>query len=122
MSNIALIGLNIQESFNASSMSLNIIYRIELVTLPSSCCERSPCGVQPNLITYGKDGNVIEKLGSNDQPSQIMTSVVNDSNVRLIGAIANYSDGQTQYTSVGVSATGNYQIQFAFIQPNNVSR
>lgn len=122
MGNITLIGLNIQEPYNTSSVSLSIIYRIELVTPPSSCREQSPCGVQPKLVAYDIDGNVIEKLGSNDQPWQVMASVVDNANVTLIGAIANYSDGQTQYTSFGVSVTGNYQIQFAFIQPNNVSR
>ncbi|CAF1015901.1 unnamed protein product [Rotaria sp. Silwood1] len=113
--------LSIQEPFNQSSISLSIIHRIELVTPPSSCREQSPCAIQPKLIAYDEDGNVIEKLGSNDQPWQVMASVVDDSNITLIGAIANYSNGQTQYTSFGLSATGHYQVQFAFIQPNNVT-
>ncbi|CAF4249716.1 unnamed protein product, partial [Rotaria sp. Silwood2] len=119
--NTTPIDLSIQEPFNQSSISLSIIHRIELVTLPSSCREQSPCGTQPKLVAYDEDGNVIEKLGSNDQPWQVTASVIGDSNITLIGAIANYSNGQTQYTSCGLSATGNYQVQFAFIQPNNVT-
>ncbi|CAF3664415.1 unnamed protein product [Rotaria sordida] len=119
--NTTPIDLSIQEPFNQSSISLSIIHQIELAILPSSCREQSPCGIQPKLIAYDKDGNVIEKLGSNDQPWQIIASVVGDSNITLIGAIANYSNGQTQYTSFGLSAIGNCQVQFAFIQPNNVT-
>jgi hypothetical protein len=74
------------------------------------------------LVAYDIDGNVIQKLGSNDHPWQVFASVVGDPNITLIGAIANYSNGQTQYTSFGLPYIGDYQVQFAFIQPNNVSR
>lgn len=120
--NTTPIDFNIQEPFNQTSVSLSIIYRIELVTPPSSCREQSPCDVQPKLVAYDENGNVIDKLGSNEQPWQVIGSIVGDSNVTIVGAVTTYSNGQTQYTSFGLSSTGNYQVEFAFIQPNNVSR
>ncbi len=101
---------------------MSIIDHIVLVTPPSSCREQSPCDIQPVLVAYDAEGNVIDKLGSNDQPWQVFASVVDDSNITLIGAIANYSNGQTQFISFGLPNIGEYQVQFAFIQPNNVIR
>ena len=120
--NTAPTGLSVQEPYNQTSVPLSIIDHIVLATSPSSCREQSPCEVQPVLIAYDAEGNVIDKLGSNDYPWQVFASVVEDSNITLIGAIANYSNGQTQFTSFGLPHIGEYQVQFAFIQPNNVVR
>lgn len=92
------------------------------MTVPSGCREQSPCDIQPKLVAYDEYRHVIDKLGSNDQPWQIIASIVEDSNIILIGAIANYSNEQTQYSSFGLSDIGNCQVQFTFIQPNNVTR
>ena len=44
------------------------------------------------------------------------------SNASLIGAIANYTNGQSQYTLFGLPSMGTYQIQFSFLLPLGVSR
>lgn len=120
--NTTLIDLNIQEPYNQTSVSLSIIDHIELVTYPSACREQSPCGIQPKLIAYDQYGHIIDKLGSNDQPWQVIATIVGDSNITLVNPIANYSNGQTQYTLFGLSDIGNCQVRFSFIQPNNVTR
>jgi len=120
--NTSLIDLNIREPFNQTSVSLSVIHRIELIRSPSSCREQSPCVIQPKLVAYDRNGAVIDKLGSYNQPWQVQASVVGNPNIVLINSIANYSNGQTQYTAFGLPDLGTYQIQFAFIQPNNVTR
>ena len=119
---IVPFSLNVQEPLNETSVPLSIISRVVLLTSPSSCREQSVCDVQPVLVAYDASGNVIHKLGSNDQPWQVVASVVGPSNISLVGAIANYSDGRTQYSTFGVTAQGSYQIAFRFIAPNGVSR
>lgn len=120
--NTSLIDFSIREPLNQTSVSLSIIHRIKLVTSPSSCREQSPCLVQPKLVAYDENGAIIDKLGSYNQPWQVQASVVGNPNVTLINPITNYSNGQTQYTAFGLPDLGNYQIQFAFIQPNNITR
>ncbi len=115
-------GLSIQEPLNETTVPLSIIDRIEIVSLPSSCREQSPCSIQPVLVAYDSSGNVIQKLGSISQPWQIKVTVVGSSNVPLIGAIANYTNGQTQFTSFGFPSMGTYQIQFSLVLPNGLSR
>lgn len=120
--NTSLIELNIREPMNQTLVSLSIIHRIELVTSPNACREQSPCSIQPKLVAYDINGLIIDKLGSTNQPWQVQANVIGNPNITLINPIANYSNGQTQYTAFGLPNLGNYQIQFAFIQPNNVTR
>ena len=114
--------LGVQEPGNQSTVFLSVISRVALSTPPSSCRLQSACDVQPVLVAYDSSGNVIDKLGSNDQPWQIVASIVGQSSINVIGAIANYSNGQSQYTTFGLTAMGSYQVQFTFITPYNVSR
>jgi hypothetical protein len=114
--------MSIQEPESQTSVSLSIISRVALVKAPASCREQAPCDQQPVLIAYDASGNVIEKLGSNSQPWQIVASIVGQPNMQVIGAIANYIDGKSQFTNFGVSSIGTYQIQFRFITPNGVNR
>ena len=114
--------LTVQEPREQSNVQLRVISRIALLASPSSCRERSVCDVQPVLVAYDPHGNVIEKLGSNDQPWQVVASVLNGPNVQLIGAIGNYTEGQSRFRSFGVTTVGSYQFEFRFIPPSNVSR
>ncbi|CAF3592631.1 unnamed protein product [Rotaria sordida] len=116
-----VISLGVQEPGNQTTVSLSVVSRLALVTPPSSCRLQSVCDVQPVLVAYDSSGNIIEKLGSNDQPWQVVGTIVGSPGVDAIGAIANYSNGQTQFTSFGITAIGSYQIQFAFITPSGVS-
>ena len=116
------ISLNVQEPLNQTGVPLGIISRVALITSPGSCREQSACDAQPVLVAYDASGNVIQKLGSNDQPWQVVASVVGQPSIALLGAIANYSNGQTQYTTFSVTVQGSYQIAFRFISPNGVSR
>ncbi len=118
----APVSLNVQEPLSQTTVSLSVIAQIVLVTEPGSCREQSPCGTQPVLVAYDSSGNVIQTLGSNDQPWQIVASVVGQPNVVVIGGTANYANGQTQFTLFGLPSMGTYQIQFSFIQPYGVSR
>ncbi|CAF4811583.1 unnamed protein product, partial [Rotaria socialis] len=77
---------------------------------------------QPVLVAYDTSGNIIEKLGSNDQPWPVVASILGSSNASVHGAIANYSDEQTQFSTFGATATDSYQIRFAFILPRGVNR
>ena len=115
-------GLSVQEPLSNLTVPLNLIDRLVLVTFPSSCREQSPCEIQPVLIAYDSSGNVINKLGSIDQPWQIIATIVGQSNDSLISPLANYTDGQSQYTSFGLPFMGTYQIQFSFVLPIGVSR
>ena len=114
--------LMIQEPFNNTNVPLLVISRVVLVTPPSSCRQHSPCDVQPVLVAYDDSGNVIDKLGSNDQPWQVEASIVGGSGAQVVGGIANYSDGQTQYTRFGVTALGTYAFEFRFVTPYGVSK
>ena len=116
------LSLIVQEPLNQADVSLSIISRVALITSPGSCREQSACDAQPVLVAYDAFGNVIQKLGSNDQPWQIVASVVGQPSIALLGAIANYSNGQTQYTKFGVTVQGSYQIAFRFVSPTGVSR
>ncbi|CAF3605269.1 unnamed protein product [Rotaria socialis] len=78
---------------------------------------QSACHVQPVLVAYDTSGNIIEKLGSNDQPWPVVASILGSSNASVHGVIANYSDEQTQFSTFGATATDSYQIRFAFILP-----
>ncbi|CAF0819146.1 unnamed protein product [Rotaria sp. Silwood1] len=117
----SLISLSVQEPGNQTTVSLSTIDRLELTVSPSSCRCQSRCDFQPVLVAYDASGNVIEKLGSNDQPWQVVAMVVGSTGVGVIGAVANYSNGQTQFSSFGVNATGTYRFEFAFITPRGVS-
>jgi hypothetical protein len=116
------LNLGVQEPFDQSTVTLSLMNRTELLVSPADCREQSPCTIQPVLVAYDSQGNVIQKLGSNDQPWQVIATIIDQPNVILPGAIANYSDSQTQYILFGLPSIGSYQIQFTFIQPNGVSR
>ncbi|CAF1175998.1 unnamed protein product [Rotaria magnacalcarata] len=113
--------LTIQEPNNQTSFPLSVIARIALVTPPASCREQSPCTTQPVLVAYDSAGNVIQNLGSIQYPWQVVASIVSQPNVTVPGAIANYTNGQTQYSNFGLPYIGTYQVIFTFIQPNGVS-
>ncbi|CAF3091006.1 unnamed protein product [Rotaria socialis] len=113
--------LTIQEPNNQISFPLSVIARIALVTPPASCREQSPCTTQPVLVAYDSAGNVIQNLGSIQYPWQVVASIVGQPNVTVPGAIANYTNGQTQYSNFGLPYIGTYQVIFTFIQPNGVS-
>ena len=113
--------MSVQEPFDYSTVELSVIDRIELQVSPDQCREQSPCAIQPVLVAYDASNTVIQKLGSNDRPWQVRATVINQTNIRLLGAIANYSDGQTQYTLFSLPQLGSYQIRFNFISPDGVS-
>ncbi len=116
-----LLSFTIQEPNNQTSCSLSVIAEILLVTPPASCREQSPCTIQPVLVAYDSAGYVIQRLGSIQHPWQVVASIVDQPNVTVLGAIANYTNGQTQYSNFGLPYIGTYQIEFTFVQPNGVS-
>jgi hypothetical protein len=113
--------LTIQEPNNQTTFPLSVISRIALVTPPDSCREQSPCTTQPVLVAYDSAGNVIQKLGSIQYPWQVVASIVGQPSVTVPGGIANYTNGQTQYTNFSLPYIGTYQVEFTFVQPNGVS-
>ena len=117
-----LSNMSVQEPFEEKLTDLSVINRTELIVSPASCREQSPCSTQPLLIAYDSEGHAIQKLGSGDRPWQVKASVVGRPNLILPGGIANYSNGQTQFTLFGLPSIGSYQIQFTFIQPDGISR
>ncbi|CAF4302405.1 unnamed protein product [Rotaria socialis] len=94
--------LTVQEPFQDFQVNLSVIAQLVLVTPPSDCRQQSPCTIQPVLIAYDVQGNVIQKLGSNDQPWQVQATLVYQPNVVLSGGIANYTNGQTQFTQLSL--------------------
>ncbi len=117
------LSLNVQEPGNQTTVTLAVISRVALVTPPSDCRIQSPCTNQPVLVAYDASGDVIFKLGSNDYPWQVTVAVIGGpSGVGCIGNIANYTDGAATFSSLGITATGTYQLQFTFVTPNGVSR
>ncbi len=120
---VAPLSLTVQEPENQTAISLSVISRIALIVPPSSCRFQCACDVQPVLVAFDASGNVISTLGSNDQPWQILASIVGSSaGAGVIGSIANYTNGEAQFKVFGITATGTYQIQFAFITPYGVSK
>ncbi len=117
----APLNFTIQEPNNQTSFPLSVISRIVLVTPPASCREQSPCTIQPVLVAYDSEGNVIQKLGSIQHPWKVVASIVGQPNVTVPGGITNYTNGQTQFTNFGLPYIGTYQIEFTFVQPNGVS-
>ncbi|CAF3925163.1 unnamed protein product [Rotaria sp. Silwood2] len=115
--NTSPTGLTVQEPFSQTMDELKVINRIELVTQPSSCREQSPCTIQPVIVAYDSNGNIIQKLGSIQHPWQVIASLVGQPNAFVPGSIANYSNGQTQYSLFGLASVGTYQVQFMFISP-----
>lgn len=114
--------LTSQEPYDDFQVDLSVVYELVLVTPPSECRQQSPCTIQPILIAYDIQGNVIQKLGSNDQPWQVQASLVIQPNFVLQGGIANYTNGQTQYSLLTLPDNGTHQVQFTVIQPNGVNR
>ena len=114
--------LNVQEPGNQTNVSLSAIDRIVLITSPLSCRLQSPCDTQPVLVAYDSSGNIIQKLGSNDQPWQVQATVISPTGVSVISGITNYTNGQTQYTLFGLTTIGSVQISFTFITPYGVAR
>lgn len=112
--------LTTQEPYDDFEVSLSVIARVELVIPPSDCRQQSPCTIQPVIIAYDAQGNVIQKLGSNDQPWQVQASLVNQSNVILSGGIANYTNGQTQYSRLCLPELGTQPVQFTMLLPYGV--
>lgn len=119
--NTAPVSLGVQEPLNQTTVALSVIDHIALVVPPELCREQSPCAIQPVIVAYDSNGAVIQKLGTINQPWQIVASIVGQSNVTVLNPIANYSNGQTQYTTFGFSNLGTYQVLFTFIAPNGVS-
>lgn len=107
--------IEVQEPGNQTSVSLSTVATVRLITVPSNCNQGSPCGVQPVLVAYDGNGNVIQSLGSNNQPWQVQITIIGQPSVRVMGGIANYANGQTQFTRFGVSATGSYSFEFRFV-------
>ncbi|CAF0853204.1 unnamed protein product [Didymodactylos carnosus] len=120
-SNFSLSSLSVQEPLDQVTNLLGIINRLVLVTPPANCREQCPCNQQPVLVAYDRLGNIIQTLGSKEQPWQVNASVVGQPNINLIGATASYQNGQTQFSTFGLPYQGSYAIQFTFIQPNGVS-
>lgn len=116
------INMTVQEPYDYTTTNLSVIKRIELQTLPAECREQSPCTIQPVLIAYDNEDNIIQKLGSKDRPWQIKATIINQPNVTIFGGIANYSYGQSQYNLFSLPSIGSYQVQFNLIQPDGISR
>ena len=117
-----ITSLGVQQPGNQTTTTLSTISYIQLVTAPGSCRQQSPCTIQPVVVAYDNSGAVMATLGSNDEPWQVVASVTGVAGVNVIGAIANYVNGQSQFTSFGITATGAYTIQFTFITPSGVSK
>jgi len=113
--------LSVKEPFDDIESELSVVYRLTLITAPDECRQQSPCTIQPLLVAYDRQGNVIQKLGSNDRPWQVLASLVNQPNVVLPGGTANYTNGQTQYSSLALPDNGTYEVQFTVIQPDGVN-
>lgn len=113
--------LSSKEPFDDYEVQLSVIYALVLITPPSDCRQYSPCTIQPILIAYDAQGNIIEKLGSNDKPWRVKATLVNQPNVNLPGSIANYTNGQTQYDLLNLPDNGTCQVQFSFIDPDGVN-
>lgn len=111
-----------QEPFDNNSTILSLINKLVLVTPPSGCRQQSPCTIQPVLVAYDIQEKVIQKLGSNDQPWQVKANLVDQPNSLITGGIANYSNGQTQFTLFTLPYIGTAEVQFTLIQPNGVNR
>ncbi|CAF0965964.1 unnamed protein product [Rotaria sordida] len=115
------VSLDAQEPFDNVSTPLGIINRTALLIPPASCRQQSPCTIQPAIVAYDAEGNVIQKLGTNDQPWQVQGTVIGQSSQIVYGGIANYSNGRAQFQSFSLPNLGSYQIQFTFIQPNGIN-
>ncbi|CAF0745209.1 unnamed protein product [Adineta steineri] len=115
------LSLSVQEPGSSETSVLSVISGLFLITPPSSCRLQSPCDTQPKLVARDASGAIIDKLGSEQQPWQIIAVIVGQSGVSLVGPIANYSDGQSQYTNFGITALGSYQVEFRLLTPNGVS-
>lgn len=113
--------LAIREPSNDTTVGLSVVSRLELIRLPSGCREMSPCDVQPVLVAYDPSNRVIDKLGSNDAPWQIEATIAGQSNITLVGNIANYSNGQSQFKTFGISGLGTFGFRFRFLTPSGVS-
>ncbi|CAF1252929.1 unnamed protein product [Rotaria magnacalcarata] len=113
--------LTAQEPFQDFQVNLSVIAQLVLVTPPSDCRQQSPCTIQPVLIAYDVQGNIIQKLGSNDQPWQVQASLVYQPNVVLSGGIANYTNGQTQFTQLSLPDNGTQPVQFTMMLPYGVN-
>jgi hypothetical protein len=112
----------VQEPFDQSSTTLQQINRTELRTAPGECREQSPCTIQPALIAFDAQNQIIDKLGSNDQPWRVKISIVNQPAVILQGGTAPYLNGQTRFTQFALPNIDSFELQFTFIQPDGVSR
>ncbi len=117
-----ITSLGVQQPASQETTTLNKISYIQLVTAPADCRLQSACTIQPVVVAYDSSGAVITTLGSVDQPWQVVASVYGVTGINVIGAIANYANGQSQFTSFGVTATGAYTIQFTFITPSGLSK
>lgn len=113
--------LSAQEPYDDFQVDLSVINRLVLVIPPSDCRYYSPCTTQPVLVAYDAQGNVVQKLGSNDRPWQVKASLVLQPNVVLAGGIANYTNGQTQYSLLSLPDNGPHQVQFTIILPDGVN-
>lgn len=116
------ISLSVQEPMSHVINTLDVVSRIALVTSPDSCREQSPCTTQPVIVAYDVNGNVIQKLGSIEYPWQVVATIVGQSNVSMPGGVANYTDGQSQYSLFGLPAIGSYQVQFTLVPSAGVNR
>jgi len=113
--------LSVQEPMSQVTTSLGVVSRIALVTPPNSCREQSPCTTQPVIVAYDDNGNVIQKLGSNDYPWQLIATIVGQPNATVPGGVANYSDGQSQYSFFGFPNIGSFQMKFSLVPPIGIN-
>ncbi|CAF3397266.1 unnamed protein product, partial [Rotaria socialis] len=116
----SIIEFGVQEPQNQTTAYLSMINQLVIERQPGICRERSPCETQPVLIARDSAGHIITKLGSNDQPWQITATIIGSPGVGVVGGIANYSSGQSQFTTFGINATGTYQVQFSIITPRGI--
>lgn len=113
--------LSAQEPFDDFEVELSVIQRLVLVTPPNNCSQNCPCAIQPILIAYDAQGNVVQKLGTIDRPWQVKASLVNQPSVELAGGVANYTNGQTQYSLLTLPDNGTHEVIFTMLQPFGVN-
>lgn len=114
--------LQIQDVFNYGFTFVPVFQYLSITASPDQCREYSPCTIQPRLVAFDVDGDVIEFLGSKESPWQIQASVVDRPDIVVSGAIANYSNNQTQFTDFSLPLIGTYRIRFNLLLPDNVNR
>ena len=112
----------VQQPLDEELMNLRVFDHFELVTPPSECREQTPCAIQPVLVAYDPDGNLIENLGSKDRPWQVEAIILNQSNPVLPAIVTAYFGNQTQFTNFYFPNIGSFQVEFRLLKPEDSSR